>query len=55
MNCGVEIVTPQCSVARAGEAFDEHGRFKDERTRKAMENVCRTLIDRARLLSPRMR
>ncbi len=55
MNCGVEIVTPQCSVARAGEAFDEHGRCKDERTRKAMENVCRTLIDRARLISPRMR
>ena len=53
MNCGVEIVTPQCSVARAGQAFDENGRFRDERTRQAMENVCRTLIDRARLLSPR--
>ncbi|MET0169579.1 MAG: NAD(P)H-dependent oxidoreductase [Aliihoeflea sp.] len=53
MNCGVEIITPQCSVARAGQAFDENGRFRDERTRQAMENVCRTLIDRARLLSPR--
>lgn len=54
MNCGVEIVTPQCSVARAGQAFDEQGRFRDERTRQAMENVCRTLIERARLFSERV-
>lgn len=53
MNCQVEVITPQCSVPRAQEAFDENGDFHEERTRKAMENVVRTLIDRARLLSTR--
>jgi chromate reductase len=53
MNCQVEVITPQCSVPRAQDAFDENGDFHEERTRKAMENVVRTLIDRARLLSTR--
>ncbi len=54
MACGFEVVTPQCSVARAGEAFEEDGSFRDERTRRVMENVCRTVIERARLLSTRL-
>jgi chromate reductase, NAD(P)H dehydrogenase (quinone) len=54
MNCHVEIVTPQCSVARAADAFDEDGNFKEERVRKIMENVCATLIERARMLSTRV-
>ncbi len=53
LSCGVEVITPQCSVPRAGDAFDESGRFKEERTQRAMENVCRTLIARTRLLAPR--
>ena len=47
MNCQVEIITPQCSVPRAQEAFDEDGEFREERMRKAMTNVCRALIERA--------
>lgn len=53
MNCQVEVITPQCSVARASEAFDEHGGLREERLRRAMENVVRTLIERALMLSTR--
>lgn len=53
MNCQVEIVTPQCSVARAAEAFDENGRLRDERTAAMMDKLCATLIERAALLSER--
>jgi chromate reductase, NAD(P)H dehydrogenase (quinone) len=54
MACQVEVVTPQCSVARAAEAFDEDGQFRDERLRGQMETVCRTLIERSRMLSTRL-
>ena len=54
MACHVEVVTPQCSVARAKEAFDEDGQFRDERLRHQMETVCATLIERAAMLSTRI-
>ncbi|MGY6706742.1 MAG: NADPH-dependent FMN reductase [Rhizobiaceae bacterium] len=54
MNCQVEVITPQCSVARAGDAFDADGNFKEERVQTMMERVCTTLIERARLLSTRI-
>jgi NAD(P)H-dependent FMN reductase len=54
MACHAEIITPQCSVPRASEAFDEDGGFRDERLRHAMERVCRTLIERAQMLSTRV-
>lgn len=54
MNCHAEILTQQCSVARAGSAFNDDGTLKDERTRGLMETLCRVLIERARLLSPRL-
>jgi chromate reductase, NAD(P)H dehydrogenase (quinone) len=54
MNCHVEIITPQCSVARASVAFDADGAFKEELPRKAMTKVCRTLIERASMLSTRI-
>jgi NAD(P)H-dependent FMN reductase len=53
MNCQVEIITPQCSVARASQAFDENGDFREERLRLSMENVVRTLIERATMFSAR--
>ncbi|HEV2901241.1 MAG TPA: NAD(P)H-dependent oxidoreductase [Pseudaminobacter sp.] len=53
MNCGVEIITPQCSVPRAQDAFDERGEFKDEHLRRRMETVVRTLIERAKMMSLR--
>lgn len=54
MNCGAEVVTPQCSVSGAADAFDEEGTLKNERQRNLMEKVCRTLIERARMLSTRV-
>ena len=54
MACGVEVITPQCSVAQAGQAFDENGQFHDERLRERMQGVCRTLIERTTMLSTRL-
>jgi NAD(P)H-dependent FMN reductase len=54
MACEVEIITPQCVVAHASQAFDGNGGFREERLRQAMEKLCRTLIERARLLSTRL-
>ncbi len=55
MACGVEVITPQCSVGRANEAFDENGDFREERMRLQMETVAATLVERAKLLSARDR
>lgn len=54
MACHVEVVTPQCSIGRAGEAFDEEGRLREERVRHAMESVCAALVERAAMLSTRI-
>lgn len=54
MNCGVEVVTPQCSVPRAHEAFDEHGEFKEEKLQRMMAKVTNTLLERAQMLSTRV-
>lgn len=51
ISCGVEIVSPQCSVGRASEAFDENGNFREERLRQSMETVVRVLVERARMFS----
>ena len=54
MHCHVEVITPQCSVSKASEAFDEDGQFRDEALRHRMETVCRTLIERAAMMSTRI-
>lgn len=54
MNCQVEVITPQCSVPRAHDAFDDNGDFKEERLRHAMQNVAKTLIERAVMMSRRV-
>lgn len=54
MNCGVEVVTPQCSVPRAHEAFDEHGEFKEEKLQRMMAKVVTILMERAQMLSTRV-
>lgn len=54
MACHVEVITPQCSVPRAREAFDESGQLREERLQHAMETVCATLIERAAMLSTRI-
>jgi len=49
----MEVIAPQVSVPFGGKAFDENGEFHEERLRKGMERVCRTLIERAAMLSSR--
>lgn len=53
MNVGLEVISPECAITLAREAFDENGAIRDEGTRKLMENVCRTLCQRAAMLSTR--
>lgn len=51
---GMEVIAPQVSVPNGSEAFDENGAFREERLRKGMERLCRTLIEHARLLTTRV-
>ncbi len=48
MACGAEVITPQCSIPRAGEAFDENGLLKDERLRGTMDRLAAALVERLR-------
>ncbi len=49
MNVGVEVITRQCAVPHAGDAFDEDGNLKDEHMREALKKTCGTLVGQARL------
>lgn len=51
---GMEVISPQVSVPFGAEAFDDNGDFREERLRKGMARLCRTLIEHARLLSTRV-
>ncbi|SDP35614.1 NAD(P)H-dependent FMN reductase [Phyllobacterium sp. YR620] len=53
MNVGTQIITEQCSVIHAHEAFAEDGSFRNERTAKSMERVCQSLIDHTRFARSR--
>ncbi|WEX08143.1 NAD(P)H-dependent oxidoreductase [Chelativorans sp. AA-79] len=53
VHCQADVITPQCSVPRAQEAFDEKGDFREERLKKSMAKVCGTLIAHARLFASR--
>ena len=53
VRCQVDVIVPECSVPHGGEAFDDKGDFRDERLRRAMENVASALAERAALLSMR--
>ncbi|MET3662745.1 NADPH-dependent FMN reductase [Aquamicrobium ahrensii] len=45
--CQMDVVTPECSVPRGGEAFDDKGDFRDERLRRAMARVVTALVEQA--------
>ena len=48
MNVGTQIITEQCSVIHAHQAFAEDGSFRDERAARSMQKVCQSLIDHTR-------
>jgi NAD(P)H-dependent FMN reductase len=50
----MEVIAPQVSVPNGADAFDETGNFRDDRLRKGMARLCRTLIERAAMLSERV-
>jgi chromate reductase, NAD(P)H dehydrogenase (quinone) len=50
---GMEVIAPEVSVPHGADAFVEDGSFRDEKLRKGMTRVCRTLIEHGRLLSTR--
>lgn len=54
VHVGCDVVSPQCSVARGQEAFDDTGEFRDPRSRDVMAQVCETLVERAKLLAIRV-
>lgn len=51
---GAEVVSPQCSVPRGSEAFDEAGNFRDQALQSSMSRVCEALIERAGTISRRL-
>lgn len=50
---GMEVIAAQCSVPNGGDAFDADGNFVEERHGKSMQNLCRSLVEKARLLTDR--
>lgn len=47
----MDVISPQCSVPKGSEAFDEDGNFREERLRRSMSRVCTALIQHATLLT----
>ncbi|KFB08453.1 NADPH-dependent FMN reductase [Nitratireductor basaltis] len=47
VHCQAEVVSAQCSVGRAQEAFDEAGNLRDEATQKKLATTCRALLEAA--------
>ena len=50
MNVGMTVISEQCSIARASEAFDESGQIKDTRSQAALVKVATTLTHMCRAL-----
>ncbi len=53
LRCQMEVVTPECSVPRGGEAFDDNGDFRDHRLQQTMARMAAALVAQA-ALSARM-
>ena len=51
MNVGLTVISEQCTVPRAGEAFNADGSLRDERTAAAMERCCTVLVETSRALA----
>ncbi|MDF1610424.1 NAD(P)H-dependent oxidoreductase [Hoeflea sp. YIM 152468] len=53
MNVGTQIISEQCSVSGAAEAFEADGRLKDERTQAMLAKTCNALIAHCMMMSGR--
>lgn len=45
MAVGAQVLTEQCSVSGAANAFEADNTLKDERSQRALTNACRILIE----------
>lgn len=48
---GMQVLSEQMALGRAKAAFDDMGRLSGEREARMLENACRSLIEKATLLS----
>ncbi len=48
---GVQVVSQQCAVPSAQDAFDDMDCFKDERVQSNLQKTCRALVEHAAFLS----
>ena len=44
VNVGAQVISEQCAVSGAADAFEADGRLKDERTQAMLTNTCKSLI-----------
>lgn len=47
MNVGAQVITEQCSVPNAKQAFGEDGMLSEEPQHKKLQNACRSLLELA--------
>lgn len=45
MNVGAQVVTDQCSISNAKQAFGEDGMPKEDRQQKKLQSACRSLLE----------
>jgi len=45
VSVGSQVISEQCSVSQAGDAFNEDGTLKDERSARMVERTCKSLVD----------
>lgn len=50
--CGALVIPESVAIPAAHQAFDDSGNLKEERLRNLLAGSCRTLIERARQMTP---
>jgi chromate reductase, NAD(P)H dehydrogenase (quinone) len=50
INVGMTVISEQCSISKASEAFDESGNLKNQRSNDALARVATTLTQMCRAL-----
>ena len=53
MNVGTQVISEQCSISGAADAFDEDGRIRDERTTGMLSKACKSLIMHCAMMNGR--
>lgn len=52
VNVGTQVISEQCAVSAAADAFGADGRIKDERTGAMLTDTCKSLIRHCAMMSP---